>query len=166
MQKDVDNLGFKGEVCFVKPGYALNYLIPQKLALFHSDPAVLAIKTDLVELKKKQEIRSLELFLSKLKDIKLIFNREVSEINKNVAKIPVDPQEVLDSLNKRYNMGIKREDFKMEQGLDTIGEHFVSVTYSSEHFKKDFAFYVKVQIRGRAKPVTPPAKETSAAAAQ
>ena len=40
--------------------------------------------------------------------------------------------------------GIKREDFKMEQGLDTIGEHFISVTYSSEHFKKDFAFYVKV----------------------
>ena len=52
---------------------------------------MLAIKTDLAELKKKQEIRSLELFLSKLKDIKLIFNREVSEINKNVAKIPVDP---------------------------------------------------------------------------
>ncbi len=95
---------------------------------------MLAIKTDLAELKKKQEIRSLELFLSKLKDIKLIFNREVSEINKNVAKIPVDPQEVLDSLNKRYNMGIKREAFKMEQGLDTIGEHYISVTYSSDHF--------------------------------
>jgi large subunit ribosomal protein L9 len=91
LRKDVDNLGFKGEICFVKPGFALNYLIPQRLALFHSDPAVLAIKTDLAELKTKQEIRSLELFLSKLKDIKLIFNREVSEINKNVSKIPVDP---------------------------------------------------------------------------
>ena len=70
-------------------------------------------------------MRALELFLSKLKDIKLIFNREVSEINKNVAKIPEDAQEVLESLNKRYNMGIRREDFKMEQGLDTIGEHYV-----------------------------------------
>ena len=70
-------------------------------------------------------MRALELFLSKLKDIKLIFNREVSEINKNVAKIPVDAQEVLEYLNKRYNMGIRREDFKMEQGLDTIGEHYV-----------------------------------------
>jgi len=70
-------------------------------------------------------MRALELFLSKLKDIKLIFNREVSEINKNVAKIPVDAQEVLESLNKRYNMGIRRDDFKMEQGLDTIGEHYV-----------------------------------------
>ena len=28
LRKDVENLGFKGEVCFVKPGYAFNYLIP------------------------------------------------------------------------------------------------------------------------------------------
>lgn len=89
-------------------------------------------------------MRALELFLEKLKDIKLIFNREVSEINKNVAKNPVVAQEVLESLNKRYNMGIKREDFKMEQGLDTIGEHFVQVTYSSEQYKKDFSFFVMV----------------------
>ena len=64
--------------------------------------------------------------------MKLIFQREVSEINKNVASEPVEAAEVLESLNKRYNLGIKREDFKMEQGLDTIGEHFVTVTYQSE----------------------------------
>ena len=92
-------------------------------------------------------MRSLQLFLSKLKDMKLIYMREVSEINKNVAKEPVEASEVLELLNKRYNLGIKREDFKMEQGLDTIGEHFVTVTYRSEQFAKDFTFYVKVQIR-------------------
>ena len=59
-------------------------------------------------------MRNLEIFLGKLKDIKLIFNREVSDINKNVATKPVDPSEVLDSLNKRYNLGIKQEDFKLE----------------------------------------------------
>jgi len=46
--------------------------------------------------------------------MKLIFQREVSEINKNVAREPVEANEVLDSLNKRYNLGIRREDFKME----------------------------------------------------
>ena len=74
-------------------------------------------------------MRNLEIFLDKLKDIKLVFVREVSEINKNVAIIPVAASEVLSSLNQRYNLGIKQEDFKMEQGLDTIGEHFVTVTY-------------------------------------
>lgn len=33
-------------------------------------------------------------------------------------------------------MGIKREDFKMESQLDTIGEHFVHVTYHSEQYNK------------------------------
>ena len=28
LTKDVDNLGFAGEICFVKPGYALNSLVP------------------------------------------------------------------------------------------------------------------------------------------
>jgi ribosomal protein L9 len=84
------------------------------------------------------------LFLDKLKDIKLIFPREVSEINKNVVLAPVDANEVLESLNKRYNMGIKKQDFSMEQELDTIGEHFVAVTFSSEFYNKDFNFFVKV----------------------
>lgn len=137
----------------MKPGFAFNRLVPQGIALFYTDPKVKGILTDMPELKRKQDMRSLELFLGKLKDIKLIFNREVSEINKNVAKTPVDAQEVLDSLNKRYNMGIKKDDFKMETGLDTIGEHFVQVTYQSEQYKKDFSFFVKVQIRGKAKVV-------------
>jgi hypothetical protein len=53
-------------------------------------------------------MRVLEVFLSKLKDIRIIFDKEVSEINKNVAKTPVQAEEVLDSLNKRYNLGIKK----------------------------------------------------------
>jgi hypothetical protein len=41
-------------------------------------------------------------------------------------------------------MGIKKVDFKMEAELDTIGEHFVPVTFTSDHYNKDFSFYVKV----------------------
>ena len=88
----------------------------------------------------------MELFLSTLKNIKLVFRREVSEINKNVAKEPVTGQAILDQLNKRYNMLIRKEGFKMEQGLDTIGEHFVPVTYANEEMEKEFTFFVKVQI--------------------
>ena len=40
LTKDVDNLGFAGEICFVKPGYALNYLVPTRRALFFTDPKV------------------------------------------------------------------------------------------------------------------------------
>lgn len=46
LRKDVPNLGFAGEICFVKPGYAMNALVPQKSAYFFSDPAVKTFKVD------------------------------------------------------------------------------------------------------------------------
>lgn len=132
LTQDVENLGFKGEWAFVKPGYAFNKLVPEGMALFATDPAAEKVQVDMVALKLKQEMRVLEVFLAKLKDIRIIFDKEVSEINKNVAKTPVSADEVLDSLNKRYNLGIKRQQFKMEQALDTIGEHFVQATFFSD----------------------------------
>ena len=38
LTEDVKNLGFKGETCFVKPGRAMNNLVPRKQALFFTDP--------------------------------------------------------------------------------------------------------------------------------
>ena len=38
LTKDVDNLGFAGEICFVKPGHAFNNLVPRREALFFTDP--------------------------------------------------------------------------------------------------------------------------------
>jgi large subunit ribosomal protein L9 len=38
---DVPNVGFKGEIVFVKPGYAFNHLVPAKKALFATDPAAI-----------------------------------------------------------------------------------------------------------------------------
>lgn len=52
-------------------------------------------------------------------------------------------------MNKRYNLGIKKTDFKMEQQLDTIGEHFVQSSFFSQQFQKEFSFFVKVVIRQR-----------------
>ena len=128
----MDNLGFKGEWAFVKPGFAFNKLVPEGKAIFATDPAVKNVQVDLASLKLKQEQRVLEVFLAKLKDIRIIFDKDVSEINKSVAKVPVSSEEVLESLNKRYNLGIKRQQFKMEQALDTIVEHFVQATFFSE----------------------------------
>lgn len=50
-------------------------------------------------------------------------------------------------------MGIKKEDFAMESNLDTIGDHFVPVVYKSEVFKKDFKFFVKINIKPAVKKV-------------
>lgn len=37
LTSDIPNLGYKGDILTVKPGYARNYLIPQKLALIANE---------------------------------------------------------------------------------------------------------------------------------
>ena len=147
LTEDVEKLGFKGEVCFVKPGRAFNTLVPQKRALFYSDPRAAEFLKSLqgdTDLKQKQSERILEIFLQKLQSIQLVFERDVSEINKNVTKEPLTSEEVLGALNRRYNLGVKSDDFKMEATVDTIGEHFVTASFYSEQFDKQFKFFVKV----------------------
>ena len=116
LTEDIEKLGFKGEICFVKPGRAFNHLVPRQQALFFSDPRVPAYQKEIDHgaLKLKQEERNLEIFLKKLQQINIVFERSVSEINKNVTQQPLLSSEVLDQLNKRYNMGLKEENFKME----------------------------------------------------
>jgi ribosomal protein L9 len=53
LTQDVENLGFKGEWAFVKPGYAFNKLVPEGKALFASDPAAALVATDPAALKLK-----------------------------------------------------------------------------------------------------------------
>mmetsp|Transcript_32888 Transcript_32888/g.50286 ORF Transcript_32888/g.50286 Transcript_32888/m.50286 type:complete len:95 (-) Transcript_32888:11-295(-) len=89
----------------------------------------------------------MEIFLTKLQSIRLIFEREVSEINKNVIQKPVLSEEVLRQLNNMYNLGVKESDFKMEASMDTVGEHFVTAAFYSPDFDREFKFLVKLEIR-------------------
>ena len=54
--KDVEDLGRSGEVALAKPGYARNYLIPQKLAVF-ADPNTLKMQE---RLQKERAVKSIE----------------------------------------------------------------------------------------------------------
>ena len=52
--KDHPHLGFKGEICFVKPGYAFNNLVPNGYALMYTDRRVKEFEADAGELTQKQ----------------------------------------------------------------------------------------------------------------
>ena len=59
--------------------------------------------------------------MKRVKNIKLTFDKQVSDINKNVAVEPVTKGEVIDQLNKKFNLGIKAENCNMEMNIDTLG---------------------------------------------
>ncbi len=66
--EDVDNLGRKGDLASVKPGYAFNYLIPQGLALI-ADKAAMRRQARLQEerrIKAEEERREAEELAARL----------------------------------------------------------------------------------------------------
>ncbi len=149
--KDVPKLGFEGEKAFVKPSYAISYLVPKKLAVIATDPRYAALEKgiDMEILKEKQEQRLYDIFVERLKNVKLSFNRPVSKINRAVTLIPVTPEEVMEGLEQRYGMALKENDLKMSQELGTIGEHLLSASFYSDRFQQSFNFNLEVSIRER-----------------
>jgi len=53
--KDVDNLGAANELVTVRPGYARNYLIPQKYAIEASESNRKVLEERQKQLKKREE---------------------------------------------------------------------------------------------------------------
>ena len=80
--EDVDNVGRKGEVAAVKPGYAFNYLIPQGFAL-------VANRTALRRQTKLQEERRIRAVEERKESLELAsrLEGETVEINTVVAVI-------------------------------------------------------------------------------
>ena len=96
---------------------------------------------------KKQLGRQLSIFLDKLKNTKITFLRDISHINKQMVLQPILSDEVLETLNKRYNMGIKKDDFAMKSELDRVGLHQATVRYNSEEHNKIFNFFITIEIK-------------------
>ena len=55
LKEDVDNLGFKDEVVFVKNGYGRNFLIPTGKAVLATDSAKKVLAENLKQQTKKNQ---------------------------------------------------------------------------------------------------------------
>lgn len=124
----------------------MNYLIPSKIALVATDRRVPAIAETIDHdlLAVKQEKRLYNLFVDRIKNIQIRFDKVTSKIGKNVA--PVSPEDVLDELKKQYGINVKLE---MGYEIDTLGEHLVQGSLYSARFDQNFTFTVSILIKER-----------------
>ena len=100
--EDIANLGFKDEVVIVKPGFARNFLIPNKKAIYATNSR----KKQLLENSKQQENKSQEIIkeaqkiAEKLKKIDLnISAKVIDKSNKLFGSITAS--HIVDEINKQ-----------------------------------------------------------------
>tara|TARA_B100002052_G_C15493368_1_gene423899 strand:+ start:14 stop:472 length:459 start_codon:yes stop_codon:yes gene_type:complete len=130
--ENLRNLGSIGEIISVKRGYARNFLIPQKKALFASEKNIKdvdKIKSDLN--KKDQEKRkSAKEISDKLKDKTFEVKKLVTE-NKELYG-SVKPTEISKILKEKENIELSSSLIQPVKEIKSVGEFKVILNLHSE----------------------------------
>lgn len=127
--EDLPNVGRKGDLVKVKPGFARNYLIPQKIALV-ADRSVVKIQARLKEERAKQAIHD---------------KKESEEMKEKLVKLTVIHQVKVDPDGHMYGSVSAKHivDLLEEEGF-TISRRMVSIDQS---IKKVGTYTIQLKLK-------------------
>ena len=131
LKEDVQNLGQQGDVVEVKPGYARNYLMPQKLAtLFTKQEKKSIEEAQIVEKRKlEREKDQLESVLKQVEELNLSLKMQSEEDNKlfgSVTKLDIV------KLLEENGITIDKKYIDLSSPIKTLGEHKVNIVFTKE----------------------------------
>ena|SRR5690349_14113238 len=126
LKEPVDNLGNRGDVVKVAPGYARNYLLPRKLAL-----AVTEGNKRQIEAERKraatieaEERTTAEALSTRLKQVEVVVARRVGE--KDTLYGSVTSADITEAL-ARQGFEIDRRKLQLAEPLKHLGEFSVPI---------------------------------------
>lgn len=127
----VEKLGQMGDVVTVKPGYARNYLLPQKKALRASKENISVFEAQKVQLeaanlKAKEEA---EAVASKLDGLKVAIIRQAGDMGQLYGS--VSTRDIADAATEA-GFTLTRGQVKLDRALKTVGLHEVTVRLHAE----------------------------------
>ena len=123
----IKKLGKMGEKVTVKPGYARNYLFPNKMALRENKRNLEHYEKIRDEMEKKENIKlnNAKQLIEDLKKIKISFNKEADEKDQLYGSI--SKKEIIDYLQDK-NLKVKSDDILIKNQIKSIGEHFIQIS--------------------------------------
>ena len=133
--KDVKKIGKKYEIKEVADGYALNSLIPSKVAVPATPSFIKGIEAKMKKdaLLKEDFKKTFEYALSKLPDGKLHIIGKVNEKGHLFAGIHED--QIIEEFKKETGIILSPEHFDLEKPIKDIGEHAVGLRVEGEEYK-------------------------------
>lgn len=139
--KSYENLGKVGEIVNVKPGFARNYLIPNKIASLATDQNIKALEVFLKsqENKEAKNRMNLEALSKKLNSLTLKFDVQVGEDEKLFGS--VTSQMIADELaDKGYT--VDKKEIVLEETIKELGNFKIAINLG---YDLDTKIKVKVQ---------------------
>tara|TARA_Y100000590_G_C15295218_1_gene854123 strand:+ start:265 stop:711 length:447 start_codon:yes stop_codon:yes gene_type:complete len=129
--KTNEQLGEIGEIVTVKPGYARNYLIPNRLATVATQ-ANISYYTKWIETQKIKEAKSrenIELLAKQLDKMTLKFDLKAGDNDKLFGS--VTSQMISEEIEKQ-GYSVDKKEIILEESLKEIGNHFVHVNLGED----------------------------------
>tara|TARA_B000000475_G_C15971617_1_gene437289 strand:- start:922 stop:1368 length:447 start_codon:yes stop_codon:yes gene_type:complete len=131
LKEDVHNLGQKGDVVEVKPGFARNYLMPQKLAILFTEQQQKSFEeaNRVEERKLERQKDSLNSVLKELEKLDLSLKMKSEEGDKLFGSVTkIDIAKLLDengiTIDKKYII--------LSSPIKTLGEHKIDIVFTGE----------------------------------
>lgn len=126
LKKDFITLGYEGDICKVKDGYARNYLIPRNIAVIKNSGNLKTLAQMQKSLEKKRAKRKMEaeILKGKIVDISVMIPVKVAENGKLYGS--VSPQNIVDAL-KEKEIDINKKDVHMDKHIKELGEYEIEI---------------------------------------
>ncbi|MCL4804216.1 MAG: 50S ribosomal protein L9 [Anaerolineae bacterium] len=154
LKKDVDNLGYAGEVYTVADGFGRNYLLPKGLAVMATPDVMKQAESWRKQADaRRAELRAEHDILSeKIRAVTLTFSAKAGDNGKLFGSITT--HQMADQLNEVLGTEIDRRKVGTE-ALRHVGEHMVPVRLSADHHPE---FRVVIHEEGAPVAVAQPAE--------
>lgn len=161
----IENLGQMGEVVKVRPGFARNYLLPQKKALRATKSNLeffdkQRVQLEALNLKRREEA---EAVAGKMKGLTILMVRQAGEAGHLYGS--VSGRDVADAI-KEQGYTVSRQQVLQDQPIKTLGKFPIKVGLHPEVIVTVTVIVARSQEEAaRAAPVEAPAAEPAAAEA-
>jgi len=129
--QNVENVGIKGHIIKVSDGYALNFLIPRKLAIqvTEGNKATLSSRIKVEEVKADVLKSKIALLAEDIKSLHITLKKKIHDDGKLYGAISAeDIVEVL----KTKNVQVNKKQIEFEKSIKSTGEHKVIVRLSTK----------------------------------
>ncbi|MFH1457390.1 MAG: 50S ribosomal protein L9 [Patescibacteria group bacterium] len=125
--KNLNKVGKKDEIKTVADGFAMNFLIPQKIAIMATKQSINDLKNDKSkkEKSKNTEIEELNKLINKISNKKITVKKQASEKGKLFAAITL--QEILAVLKDNFKVDLSKYKIKINKPVKEIGEHKIEL---------------------------------------
>lgn len=152
LKENIENLGKKGDIVDVSPGYGRNYLVPKKMAVqvTPSNHKMIELEKQALQKGLEKEIQSHQAVIDRLNQTELSFTRKADE--KGTLFGSVNVADLKDALDQK-GFDFEKRRILLEEPLKKLGEFKIPVKVFQEYQGE-----ITVNVQGEAEPEKKPEK--------